>query len=215
MPFFNLNIMPDPPSDPLVNVVTQLNNNWDVIDLGFQSMQGQVPGLPPNPDIGQQYSGGGANVVWTGSTWKSPVNWTDGWTAWTTLSGYNQAEAPFVNNTTYPVQYRNNTSLRQIEMRGGLQLGSLGLGWDNQTRNLSPMTVGIPVAFAPVDDKAFLPTAMNLMTNSDSAAYSSSANVIVEKKVNPNVWFRVKHTGSNNTGELFNIFYFDNVRWFY
>lgn len=207
--------MPDPPLDPLVNVVTQLNNNWDVIDLGFQKMQNQPPGPPASPDIGQQYSGADTNAVWTGSTWRTPVSWNDGWSVWTTLSGYFQGLAPFVNDPGSPLQYRNNANIRQVELRGAVRNGAVGNPFDNQTYSLSPMTVGIPTAFTPADGKTFLPAEFTLLTSSNPADFSCSALIIAELRAGAHVGLRIKHNGASNPGSTGNSMFFDNVRWFY
>ena len=206
MPFLNVNIMNDQPNDPKVNVVTQLNDNWDIIDLRFREMQSQPVALPTNPDVGQQYGGADANQVWTGSSWKSPVAGNTSWSAWSTISGF---VAPFVGSASFPPQYRTNSVLRQVEMRGRIQNTASGSGWDNFYYDLNPMSVGVPIAFAPIDDKVMFPACSSL------SAISSSAIVIAEKRVGQTiVWFQMKQNGqmSAATG---NYISFDNVRWFY
>lgn len=208
MPFLDLDIMADQPSDPKVNVITQLNDNWDSIDLSFRMAQNN--GIPiSGQEVGQQYVDNNTNAVWNGSAWVTPTNWMNSWSAWTQLSGY--PEAGMENLPFNPLKYRTNPVIRQVEMAGSVRFTSSGLPWDSNYHQFSPSAVGVPIAFAPIDDKTIQPCPVFLLTES---GFSSNALMIAERRpAQTQVWLQIKHNGNMNA--VNNYISFDNVRWFY
>lgn len=210
MPFLNLVIMNDQPNDPKVNVVTQLDNNWDAVDLAYRMMQGQGVAIS-GQEAGQQYVGNNSNDVWTGSAWKSPVEYHNQWSGWTTMSGF---PSPYTSQPGNPMQFRTNSTLRQVEMRGALRVSG-GVGFDNAYHDLNPVGVGIPLSFAPLMDKTIQPCSVSLLTSTDPSFLGSSALMIAENRVGEAfTWLQVKHSGRSDSGTG-NYIAFDNVRWFY
>lgn len=120
--------MPFPPgilrtlATDVINEVTQLNNNWDVIDTKFSQLV-QTGSVNPvtGAVTGVEWHGSTPTVsslqAYDGTTWQAPQSET--WGAWQTIT----LTAPYVAKAGDPPQLRVS-NCKNVEMRGGIVNGS-------------------------------------------------------------------------------------------
>lgn len=146
MTFFNFNYITPPPNDEFVNEVTQLNDNWDKIDLRLSWLQGKPVAAPPDADrpLGLQAFVSSRQAVWNGTAWRNPTG-IEVYGAWVEIN----YTAPYQAVAGFPVQYRINATTSYVQMRGRIQNGATGtpfgktawipVGTINYSANTDPM----------------------------------------------------------------------------
>jgi hypothetical protein len=125
MAYFNFtNVSPASPSDPLVNEITQINNNWDHLEtkLNPYMIGGGVSGIETGQEL---FDGSFRYGVWDGSTTRITDDVDAAWSAWTNIPML----APRVIRSGYQPKWRNNSLLRKVELTGGIQFDATANPW--------------------------------------------------------------------------------------
>jgi hypothetical protein len=210
MAYLNFNkITPPAPDDPLVNEVTQLNDNWDQLDSKLQPYL--VGGTISNVETGQEFFSG-ANfryAVWDGAATIVPDDIDAGWSAWTNLP---MASGRFVRSGFQP-KWRNNSTYRMVELSGGVQFDSGAGTWTlgssfllNADSSGSP-----PLSMLPVGGKVICQAATGLTTGTSVVA---SARIVVENPGGTSSFVRIsgQYMGGPGGG---NFIMLEQVWWWY
>lgn len=151
MAYFSFNkITPAAPNDPVVNEATQLNANWDHLDLKLQPYM--LGGTISNIETGQEFFSTGFNfAVHNGTTTVNPDDIDGAWSAWTNIPML----SPRVIRTGFQPKWRNNSLLRQVQLSGGVQFNAAADPWTlGGTFTINSDTSGaIPASMVPVGGK--------------------------------------------------------------
>lgn len=116
-------ITPPAPNDPTVNEVTQLNDNWDHLDLKCQPYL--VGGSVTDIEVGQEFLDVNFRfAVWNGGQ-RIPDDIDGAWSAWTALPML----APRVIRPSFTPRWRNNTAYRMVELSGGVYFNAAQDPW--------------------------------------------------------------------------------------
>lgn len=226
MTFYDFLIMPDQPGDPKVNVVTQLDENWDKFDDRLTTIQlvTDVNTIPVGMrETGMLIAGrqGGVDSLfrYNGASFARCVDYTKFWTAWTLL-------ALDIGRTHYPgapLRWRRNSELRMIELSGGI-ISNITLP-TSYTSIVNTITgSGIPNTNRPIgssDGRAFAVVAAFPQVDPAPASQYSSGTVLVKGNgPNTEVDIQIKWEGQDTppaappAGEGRG-FFVDRLRWFY
>lgn len=207
MTFFTFTLMTDPPGDPLVNEDTQLNDNWDSVDTRLAQFQVKPNTIAATVPIGTEamQNSSGSVAVHTGSgVWAFPGSIPAGWGAWTTLP----LLAPVVERPSFTPKYRINTTIRKVELAGGLRADVSANPWARSKVQATANTGGIPDANKPVNNN-IQQGAVGIGTTDGQFA---GARIHIESNAGNSVKISVSYQGDDIGG---NFVMLDNVKWFY
>lgn len=105
----------------VVNELTALNGNWDLVDVGYSSLylpSGFTPSVPGTPSWGTEWvSGDGQYEAYTEDGWVSPQS--EHWGSWQNVT----ITSPYFSRTGDPIQLRVSL-LGNVEMKGAVQANS-------------------------------------------------------------------------------------------
>lgn len=149
--YLNFNkILPPTPNDPVVNEVTQLNNNWDLLDLKLTPLMNG--GTLTLAEVGQEYLDSNSRfAVWDGSAARVPDDIDSAWSAWTNIPML----APRVIRPSFQPKWRSNSLLRKVELNGGIQFdASANLWTQGSSFQFNALSAGSPAnTLGPVGGK--------------------------------------------------------------
>ena len=148
MAYFSLNkITPPAPNDPVVNEATQINANWDNIDLKLQPYM--IGGTISNIEVGQEFFDSNFRfAVWSSGGTRLPDDIDAGWSAWTAIPMF----SPRVARTSFTPRWRSNSMYRMVELAGGVYFNAAQDPWTlggYLTIN-ADSSGAIPASLAPV-----------------------------------------------------------------
>ena len=175
MPYFTLNkITPPAPNDPNVNEVTQLNDNWDNIDLKLSPYisGGAMSGVQQ----GQEHFDSNFDFcVNDGASTIRPDDIGEGWSAWTNLPML----SPRAIRPSFTPKWRNNSLLRMVELTGGVLFDAVASAWTMGTSFIvnADAAGSPPASMQPIGNLHISPAATGLTTGT---AVVASALVRVE-----------------------------------
>lgn len=215
MVFFSLTkITPAAPNDPLVNEVTQLNNNWDTINDRLDKMQGnstEITDIYNNPgtygiQTGHEIVKDYTFYVYTGSVWRAPTDFEESWSAWTQVP----LSANVVNRTGFPLQYRTNPDLRCGELTGMLQKDAGGNAFSNNVGVVASNAVSQPIAsFTPVAET-------RVMVGCNPPNTPATEVAVARANITATNGWQLSVTYRGNVGAAgANYISLDGVRWWY
>ncbi|MFG2268098.1 hypothetical protein [Streptomyces sp. NPDC048720] len=206
--YFNFTkIAPDPPNDPLVNVATQLNANWDELDA---KLGPYVNGTTVTPtEAGQEYfDASNRYAVWDGAVKRVPDDIDAAWSAWNNMPIFS-LRAP---RSGFAFKWRNNSLLRMVELTGGIQVDASASAWTQGTNfTLNADTSGaIPASMAPIGGLMVTQCATALTAGTILVA---SGRVTVDKPAgNTFVRVRGQYLGGPGGGNFMQL---EGVWWWY
>lgn len=205
MPFFNFNLLTDPPGDPLVDEDFAINQNMDKLDARLQQFATH-PATIVSPPLGTEAMFGSDTVVgvWQGSAWRVCDSIPGGWGAWTVLP----LLAPVVERPLFTPKYRINTVARKVELAGGLRADAAAGPWARSKVQITATTGGIPSANKPVYDSI---EHQACGAGTVTAQYAG-ARVWIEANGTNSVKVSVSYQGDDIGG---NFVMLDGCRWFY
>lgn len=143
-------ITPAAPNDPVVNEVTQINNNWDQLDSKLQPLD--TGGSLSSLEAGQEYLDGSFNfTVWDGAAARTPDNIEGAWSAWTNIPML----SPRVIRSGFQPKWRSNSILRKVELTGGIQFDASANPWTmGSSFQFNSLASGSPASsLAPIGGK--------------------------------------------------------------
>lgn len=200
-------IEPPAPNDPLVNEVTQLNNNWDILDAKLKPYYNG--GTISNIEQGQEYFNTDFNfTVWNGTAPVIPDNIPDGWTAWTDLP----VLSPRAIRSGFTPRWRNNPLYRMAELSGGFQFNAAADPWTMGANFLlnADSAGSPPASFVPIGGKHIQPCSVGLTTGTTIVA---GGYVTIEVPAGSTFTrIRFQHLGGPTAG---NFMAMDQVWWWY
>ena len=209
MAYLNFNkITPAAPNDPVVNEVTQLNDNWTQLDTKLQPYISG--GTISNVESGQEFFNGSFRyAVWDGAATRIPDNISAGWSTWTNLP----LTGSFAIRSGFQPKWRVNTLYRMVELSGGIQFNLAGDPWTTGTTYTVTSDVAggaIPATYTPVGGKIVGTTATGAAT---SPSVVSGAYFSIDKPVgNTNCRLQLTQMGGVNGGNFIQV---DQVWWWY
>jgi hypothetical protein len=207
MTYFNFNKITPPvgPSDPLVDVNSQLNANWDEIDRTLSVQQGLSPVV--NPEIGLEVIDmpNRRFNVYNGSAFISPDDIDNAWTDYIAIP----LLAPIFPRLT--PRYRSNPLLRRVEVHGQAQNGSLPSAFGTATFQITADTGGIPDSMKPVTQKVIYNNSGGPTTN-PSLASASYITVIANPTAGNSVRISGRFMGASNSNSSL---FLDGLAWWY
>lgn len=146
--YFNFTkIAPAAPNDPNVNEVTQLNNNWDHIDLKLQPYM--AGGSLTLAEAGQEFFDGSFRFgVYDGAAQRIPDDIDANWSAWTAIPML----APRTARASFTPRWRSNSKLRMVELSGGVLFDGAASVWtQGSSFQINSLAAGSPSSsFAPI-----------------------------------------------------------------
>lgn len=152
-------ILPPNPNDPNVNVVSQINANWDMIDNALKPyIKGGSLSLV---EQGQEFFDSNFRfAVWTGSAQRLPDTIDDGWSSWTALP----VASGRSNRSGFTPRWRNNSLYRMVELSGGYLFDASANPWTaGSLITLNADSAGaIPASMAPIGGYHICPCATAL-----------------------------------------------------
>jgi len=206
--YFNFTkILPVPPNDPLVNEVTQLNDNWDVAETKLNVYVNG--GTLTLTEIGQEYFDNNFRfTVWDGAAARIPDDIDAGWSAWTAIP----ILAPRVARASVTPRWRNNSAYRMVELSGGVQFDAGANPWTlggtfTITNDALP---GIPAAFQPISLPHKGVAGAGLV--SGGAVVAGAAITVDKPGGNTYVRIFVQYMGGPGGGNFIQL---DHVWWWY
>jgi hypothetical protein len=228
MTFYDFVIMNDQPADPKVNVVTQLDNNWDRFDdrLSLVQLTTDINTLPATmKEAGVFIAGkqGGNNKLFysDGASWIPSDDYNQFWSAWTTVNINIDAGQNHYPNA--PVKWRQNSKLRCVELSGGI-IRTGGYNTFYITLSNSVSGSDIPNTFRPVganNGKAFCQVASFPQVDGNPASqYSTGTVQVIGNGVAGEVEIKIKWVGQDTPpapppSSEGRGFFLDRVRWWY
>jgi hypothetical protein len=200
-------IAPAAPNDPNVNEVTQLNNNWDLLETKLTPYisGGTITGI----ETGQEFFGAGFEyTVWNGSAGRQPDDCASSWSAWTTVP----LIAPFTHRTGHTLKWRTNSLLRMVELVGSVQADAAASAWTpGSTVTITSDVAGaIPVQNTPIGGIHFGVCATALSAGTTVVA---GARIVVDKP-GANNFCRLRATYMGGPGGG-NFIQADQIWWWY
>jgi hypothetical protein len=201
-------IVPLPPLDPNVNVATQLNSNWDLLDTKLAPYQNGTTVTPT--ETGQEYiNSSGRYAVWDGAAERVPDDIDSAWSAWTNLPLFSSRAI----RTGFQPKWRNNSLLRMVQLTGGFQA-------DSSASAFTPANIyfvtddnaagGIPQSMKPIGSKHICPCAVALTAG--SVVVASGYMTIDAPGGAANCRLRVQYLGGPGGG---NFVMLDQIWWWY
>ena len=222
MTFYDFDIMADQPADPTVNVVTQLNNNWDKFDSRLTNnlqLATDINNIPlAQRETGMLIAGRLAGInglfYWNGAAWVKPVDYTKAWTSWADV----QLAVGRFYYTDAPLRWRRNTALRLVELSGGLVSST---AWPGTYTSIVALTgSGIPNTFKPIgidNGRSFgIVASFPQVDLAPSSQYSTGSCLVKGNGPATDIDLQIKFYGQDTppVGEGRG-FFFDRMRWFY
>jgi hypothetical protein len=209
MAYFNFNkITPPAPNDPNVDEATQLNANWDHLDTKLQPYI--VGGTISNLETGQEFFSGSEfrYGVWDGAAARVPDDIDAAWSAWTNLP----LISPRTVRSGQQPKWRNNSLLRKVEVRGGVNFNVAQDPWTMGTLHIvnSDTAGAIPASMVPIGGTHVCPTPTGLAV---SPAIVAGAYAVVDKPA-PNTFcrIRIQYMGGPGGGNFVQL---DQIWWWY
>lgn len=213
MSYFNFNYVTDPPNDELVNVETQLNDNWEEVDAKITPFNqkpanfGNIPlikGIEAfRPESGFEHR----MSVWNGSAWYSALSHSS-WTQWQTVT----IRSPVVIRTGFPVVARVSSTLNKVEVSGAVLFDVNSSAWPTTTTVEITSDTAIQGSFAPDNpgQQIFRQMATGVVTTANGFA---GAVAIVERKSNPDrTAISIRYQGDPGGG---NFVALDGLNWWF
>lgn len=206
MTYFNFTkITPPAPNDPTVNETTQINANWDHLDLKLQpyATGAALTGL----ETGQEYiDSNGRFAVWDGAAARIPADIDAGWSSWTALP----VVAPRVARTNFTPRWRSNSAYRMVELSGGVLFDSSASAWPmGNSFNVNVMAPGSPpISLAPIGGVHKAPCATALTSGAPIVA---AGLAIITTDISF-VQIAVQYMGGPGGGNFVQL---DQVWWWY
>ncbi len=213
-PYFEFTKVTDPPDDELVDSETQLNANWEDVDLKitpFNQKPADFTGItfPKGTEAFDPEHVGSEHriAVWNGTTWARSLNHTTAWSAWDTIG----IRAPVVVRTGFPPVLRVNTVARRIVLMGGVLFDAAANPWPTNTNVEITSDTAIQPEFAPVNGGV---SRMQGATGQIVTANGfASAIISAELKTAPDrVAIMVRYQGDAGGG---NFVMLDGIEWWY
>lgn len=204
--YFNFTkITPVAPNDPLVDEVTQLNNNWDQLETKLTPyMNGGAIGMA---QAGQEtFDGSFRYAVWDGAALRIPDDIDAAWSAWTAIPML----APRVIRPSFTARWRSNSILRMVELSGGIQFDAAANPWTmGSSFQFNTLGAGSPAnTLGPIGGKHVSPVATAL-----TAGTSVTANGIVTIDTSGSfVRMAAQYLGGGGGGNFMEL---EQVWWFY
>lgn len=208
MAYFSFNkITPPAPDDPNVDEVTQLNENWDTIDLKIDPYING--GTISDIEIGQEFpnanfdfcvQGSGGTVI--------PDDISEGWSAWTNI--------PLLSPRSSPVgltpKWRNNSLLRMVELTGAVTFNVAADPWTLGSSFLvNGDVVGSPPgSMQPIGNLHYSPAAAGLPA--DPAITAGGFITIEQPGGSTYTRIRAQYLGGPGGGNFISL---DQVWWWY
>lgn len=170
MTYFNFTkITPAAPNDPVVNEVTQINNNWDNIEAQLLAVSAGTGALT-GAEQGQEWiSPAGRFRTWDGAANKDPIDIDAQWSAWTALT----LAATVAARPSFTPRWRNNSLLRRVELDGCILKDSIASAWPAPGVLVVVSATGagqIPAALAPLSQPMITISAAALPTSPGQSA---------------------------------------------
>lgn len=200
-------IAPPAPNDPLVNVTTQFNDNWDIAEAKLvQLTQNPMPSTLTDAEIGQEWIYDGRLAVWDGTNLVVPADIDTAWTSWEVL----ELASPVSARPLFTPRWRRNTLLKQVEL-SGCAIYNSAAAWPAAFTVISAdsAVLGIPAAYQPYGGATFIPTATSIPSTANRAA---GAHIQIDAPGGVSCQIRARYTGSSGGG---NFVALDTVRWYY
>lgn len=205
MPFFDLNLITDPPGDEFVNEETQLNANWTELDKGLSWLQ--FFGATPPLNVGiETITSVNRHSVWNGTAQRVPYSIPSGWTAWTTLTPV----APYVVRGGFPFKWRRNAGLRKVQVTGGI-LNTVAASPFPHTSFVTICNAGISSSFAPMGGLHMQHSATAAITGAGIGIDCATARLQVRLS-GATAWIEAHYMGQDGGG---NFLQFDGLEWYY
>jgi hypothetical protein len=198
-------IAPPAPNDPNVDEVTQLNNNWDLLEtkLGVYTTGGALS----NVETGQEFFNGSfQNSVWNGAATRASDDIDSAWSAWTNIPML----APRAIRTGFQPKWRSNSLLRKVELTGGIQFDGAASVWTmGASFQFNQLAAGSPAnTLGPVGGKYISQAAAAL-----SAGTSVTAGAYITIDTSGSfVRMAAQYLGGGGGG---NFIMLDQVWWWY
>jgi hypothetical protein len=201
-------IAPPSPNDPLVNEVTQLNNNWDEVDRVLSVQQGNSALVNPETALEMVDFVAGKFKLYDGTGFNSVDAITPAWTAWAALP----LLAPIAARAGMTPRWRSNPILRRVQICGAVQNGTTPASFGTTTFDITANTGGIPDTLKPVSAAGVIYACAGTTPVAPSTVSSSYITV----KPNPTAGNSVKVQGrylgvSDGTSSLV----IDGISWWY
>lgn len=198
-------IVPPAPNDPSVDLASQINDNWDILDSGLNIYNSTGEFTPTQ--AGQEWLAPNYRfAVWDGANERYPDNIDLFWSAWTAIP---LASGRAIRSGFTP-KWRQNSLLRKVELVGGFQYDSAASTWPTSLVVLNADTGSIPATYQPTGGKHVgqCATAVNTTGVVVAAGY-----VIVDKPAgNTNCRIQARYMGGPGGG---NFLMLDQIWWWY
>lgn len=206
MAYLNFNkITPPAPNDPLVNEVTQLNDNWDQLDTKLQPYM--IGGSITDLETGQEFFDGDFRYcVWDGAAPRLPDNISAGWSAWTAFP----MNAPRAARSGLIPKWRNNSLYRMVECVGGVLFNAAADPWtlgsaftiNTDTANSPPSSM-VPIGAKHVSPLATgIPSAPAIVAGAMATVDVSGTHIRIQ----------LQHLGGPGGGNFIQL---DQLWWWY
>lgn len=199
--------MYDPTGKPFVNEVTQINDNWDLLDSKLQPYL--IGGSLTDLEVGQEYLDTNFRyAVHNGASARVPDDIDAAWSAWTTLP----LLSPRTARSGFLPKWRNNSLLRMVELVGGLTFNAAADPWTpGVLATVNSDTSGaIPASMIP-NGNYHMQQCCTSATGGTSVV--SSGYVHVDKPGgNTYVRIRIQYLGGSGGG---NFAMLDQIWWWY
>ena len=200
-------ILPPSPNDPLVDVATQLDANYDEIERVLTVQQGLSAVV--NPEIGMEVMDNlnGRMTVYNGSAFINSDDIDAGWSAFSALG----LLAPIVARPNFTPRWRSNSLLRRVEVFGRVQNGAVPASFGTTLFDITSNTGGIPDSLKPVGGQV-------IYSNAGTApvAPSTVSGSYIIAKTNPSAGQNVRIQGQYmGTSDGTSAIVLDGIAWWY
>lgn len=152
-------IAPPAPNDPVVNEITQINNNWDHLEAKLAPYV--VGGSISDIETGQEtFDLNFRFAVWDGAAQVIPDDIDASWSAWTALP----ILAPRVARASFTPRWRSNSAYRMVELAGGVLFNAAADPWTmGSAFQINQLAAGSPASsFVPIGGALKAPCATAL-----------------------------------------------------
>lgn len=200
-------IVPPSPNDPVVNLVSQITTNWDMLDTQLQPyIKG---GTISNLETGQEFFDANFRfALWDGTTTRIPDTIDDAWSSWTNMP-LATGRAPRPSGPI--LKWRNNSLLRMVELTGGLHYDTAQDPWPAGLQLINADSTGaIPSSMQPVGGYHIAQCAAGLSSGTTVVA---GGYIYVDKPAG-NTFTRIRgqYMGGPGGGNFLEL---DQVWWWY
>jgi hypothetical protein len=213
MTYFDFNFVTDPPADETVDEQTQLNENYEDLDLKLQGWNQKPCAIVGSPPVGTegldpQHPGDEYRIaVYDGTNWVRSLNHVSSWGAWSNLS----LRAPAVERAGFTPRIRINEWTRQVQLSGGVLLNVAADPWPTGSDVEITADAAIANSFAPVPGGlSFFEAATSAVTAASSFA---AALIRISTEAGPSrTSIKVRFQGDAGGG---NFVMLDRLKWWY